>query len=79
MPAASPRVIKTIDLALQGGGAHGALTWGVLERLLDDERIAVSAISGTSAGAMNAVVMADGLQRAGRQGPRRRWRPSGRR
>jgi NTE family protein len=68
MPAASPRVIKTIDLALQGGGAHGALTWGVLERLLDDERIAVSAISGTSAGAMNAVVMADGLQRAGRQG-----------
>jgi NTE family protein len=68
MPAASPRVIKTIDLALQGGGAHGALTWGVIERLLDDERIGIASISGTSAGAMNAVVMADGLERAGREG-----------
>jgi NTE family protein len=68
MPAATPRVVKTIDLALQGGGAHGALTWGVIERLLDDERIGIASISGTSAGAMNAVVMADGLERAGREG-----------
>lgn len=61
---------KLIDLALQGGGSHGALTWGVLERLLADERIQISAISGTSAGAMNAVVLADGLDRGGREGAR---------
>ncbi len=61
---------KTVDLALQGGGAHGALTWGVLDRLLADERIEIATISGTSAGAMNAVVMADGLDRAGREGGR---------
>jgi NTE family protein len=52
---------KSIDLALQGGGAHGAFTWGVLERLLDDERLRIEGISGTSAGAMNAVVLADGF------------------
>lgn len=56
---------KAIDLALQGGGAHGAFTWGVLDLLLEDSRIRVEAISGTSAGAMNAVVMADGLVRGG--------------
>lgn len=56
---------KVIDLALQGGGAHGALTWGVLDRLLADERLHIGGISGTSAGAMNAVVMADGLDRGG--------------
>lgn len=61
---------KTIDLALQGGGAHGALTWGVLDRLLADERIEISAISGTSAGAMNAVVMAEGFDKNGREGAR---------
>jgi len=61
---------KVVDLALQGGGAHGALTWGVLDRLLSDERIEVATISGTSAGAMNAVVMADGLDRGGRTGAR---------
>jgi NTE family protein len=61
---------KIIDLALQGGGSHGALTWGVLDRLLEDERIHVATISGTSAGAMNAVVMADGLDRGGRTGAR---------
>ncbi|MFY9942419.1 MAG: patatin-like phospholipase family protein [Desulfobacterales bacterium] len=61
---------KTIDLALQGGGAHGALTWGVLDRLLTDPRIHIASISGTSAGAMNAAVMADGLHRAGREGAR---------
>ena len=61
---------KSINLALQGGGAHGAYTWGVLDRLLEDERIAIEAISGTSAGAMNAVVLADGLVRDGREGAR---------
>ncbi len=62
--------IKHIELALQGGGAHGAFTWGVLDRLLEDERIEIDAISGTSAGAINAVVLADGLMAGGRQGAR---------
>jgi NTE family protein len=57
---------KRINLALQGGGAHGAFTWGVLDQLLEDERIAVEGISGTSAGAVNAVMLADGLTRGGR-------------
>jgi NTE family protein len=61
---------KVIDLALQGGGSHGALTWGVLDCLLADPRIAIASVSGTSAGAMNAAVMADGLQRSGRDGAR---------
>lgn len=61
---------KLIDLALQGGGAHGALTWGVLDRILEDERLEIDGISGTSAGAMNAVVVADGLQRGGRDAAR---------
>jgi NTE family protein len=59
-------VIKRINLALQGGGAHGAYTWGVLDRLLEEERLEVEAISGTSAGAMNAAVFADGMGRGGR-------------
>lgn len=59
-----------VDLALQGGGSHGAFTWGVLDRLLEDERIEFDAISGASAGAMNAVVLADGLARGGRRGAR---------
>jgi len=63
--------IKRINLALQGGGAHGAYTWGVLDRLLEDERIEVEAISGTSAGAMNAAVFADGMGRGGRAEARR--------
>lgn len=58
---------KQINLALQGGGSHGAFTWGVLDALLEDERIGIEAISGTSAGAMNAVVVADGLMRGGRE------------
>jgi NTE family protein len=62
--------MKRIDLALQGGGSHGALTWGVLDRLLEDPRIGIAAISGTSAGAMNAVVLADGLVQGGREGAR---------
>lgn len=64
------RRVKHVDLALQGGGAHGAFTWGVLDRLLQDERIKLDAISGTSAGAMNAVVLADGLMAGGREGAR---------
>jgi len=64
------RRIKHIELALQGGGAHGAFTWGVLDRLLEDERLEIDAISGTSAGAMNAVVLADGLMACGREGAR---------
>jgi len=56
---------KLINLALQGGGAHGAFTWGVLDHLLKDERLAVEGISGTSAGAVNAVMLADGLKRGG--------------
>lgn len=61
---------KTINLALQGGGSHGALTWGVLDRLLEDERLRIAEISGTSAGAMNAIVLADGYERGGRDGAR---------
>jgi NTE family protein len=61
---------KTIALALQGGGAHGAFTWGVLDRLLEDGRLAIEGISGTSAGAMNAVVLADGLEKDGAKGAR---------
>ncbi|UYG09165.1 patatin-like phospholipase family protein [Halomonas sp. M4R1S46] len=61
---------KRIDLALQGGGSHGALTWGVLDRLLEDDRLEIDAISGTSAGAMNAVILADGLYKGGRDGAR---------
>lgn len=52
---------KKINVALQGGGAHGAVTWGVLDRLLEDERISIESISGTSAGAVNAVALAAGL------------------
>ena len=61
---------KSINLALQGGGAHGAFTWGVLDRLLEDGRLHIEAISGTSAGAMNAVVVADGIMRGGYDGAR---------
>ena len=69
---------KRINLALQGGGAHGAFTWGVLEHLLEDGRIAIDGISGTSAGAVNAVMLADGLRRGGADEARKRlsdfWR-----
>jgi NTE family protein len=53
--------VTSISLALQGGGAHGAFTWGVLERLLDEREFAIDGISGTSAGAINACVLAQGL------------------
>lgn len=58
--------MKKIDLALQGGGAHGAFTWGVIDRLLDDENIQIDGICGTSAGAMNGVITAYGLQKGGK-------------
>ena len=59
-----------IDLALQGGGAHGAFTWGVLDRLLEEPALRIEGISGTSAGAMNAVVLADGYTAGGPNGAR---------
>ena len=62
---------KTINLALQGGGAHGAFAWGVVDRLLEDERISFEGISATSAGAMNAAVTAYGLTIGGREGAKR--------
>lgn len=68
--AAQPGARKALNLALQGGGAHGAFTWGVLDRLLEDGRIDLEAISGTSAGAINSVVLVDGFMRAGRDGAR---------
>nr|WP_255616706.1 patatin-like phospholipase family protein [Microvirga puerhi] len=61
----------TIDLALQGGGAHGAFTWGVLSRILEEDWLEIEAISGTSAGAMNAAVLAAGYARGGRDGARK--------
>jgi NTE family protein len=62
---------QVLNVALQGGGSHGAFTWGVLDRLLEDERIHIDGISGASAGAMNAAVLAYGLTTGGRQGARR--------
>ncbi len=59
-----------IDLALQGGGSHGAFTWGVLDRLLEEPWLRIAAISGTSAGAMNAAVLADGWTEGGAKGAR---------
>lgn len=67
----APSTTKTINLALQGGGAHGAFTWGVLDRLLEDGRIDVEAITATSAGAMNAVVAGSGFASGGREGARK--------
>lgn len=59
-----------IDLALQGGGSHGAFTWGVLDRLLEEDWLEVAALSGTSAGAMNGAFLADGYAAGGREGAR---------
>jgi NTE family protein len=70
--------VKKINLALQGGGAHGAFTWGVLDYLLEDGRLAIAGLSGTSAGALNAVICVDGLARGGPKEARKRladfWR-----
>ncbi|GHE21865.1 patatin-like phospholipase family protein [Halomonas urumqiensis] len=72
---------KLINLALQGGGAHGAFTWGVLDRILEDGRLQIAGVSGTSAGAMNAVALAEGFTRDGPEGGRealeRFWRCMG--
>jgi NTE family protein len=69
---------RPVNVALQGGGSHGAFTWGVLDRLLEDGHLDIAAISGTSAGAMNAVALADGWVRGGAEGARERlsefWR-----
>jgi NTE family protein len=67
---AGPRAEKTISLGLQGGGAHGAFTWGVLDAILEDGRLAIEGISGTSAGAMNAVVLTEGWIEGGIEGAR---------
>jgi NTE family protein len=63
--------VKKINLALQGGGAHGAFAWGVLDRLLEEDRIEIEGISATSAGAMNATVLTYGYAAGGRQGARK--------
>ena len=65
---------KTVDLALQGGGAHGAFTWGVLDRLLDEDSIEIEAVSGTSAGAMNACAVVEGLAQGGRAAAKEKLR-----
>ena len=62
---------KVITLALQGGGALGALTWGVLDRLLEEPKLKIEAISGTSAGAINAAALASGYVNGGREGARK--------
>ena len=63
---------KPINIALQGGGAHGAFAWGVLDKLLEDGRLSIEAMSATSAGAMNAVVTAYGFSIGGNEGARRK-------
>ena len=68
--SASARDPLLIDLALQGGGAHGAFTWGVLDRLLEESWLGIDGISGTSAGAMNAAVLVLGHARGGADGAR---------
>jgi len=77
MPAASPKAQAKpdrdellVDLALQGGGAHGAFTWGVLDRLLEEPWLRIDGISGTSAGAMNAAALAYGYSLRGNDGAR---------
>lgn len=69
--ASIDRETVLVDLALQGGGSHGAFTWGVLERLLEEHWLEIEGISGTSAGAMNAAVLADGFAANGAEGARR--------
>src|SRR5271156_2370668 len=59
-----------VDFALQGGGSHGAFTWGVLDRLLEEPWLGIDGISGRSAGAMNAAVLVDGYAKGGADGAR---------
>jgi NTE family protein len=68
--AGQGQAVKTVNLALQGGGSHGAYTWGVLDALAEDTRIEISAISGASSGTMNAIVFAFGMSEGGREGAR---------
>src|SRR5262249_12841097 len=64
--ASGGQTTKRVNLALQGGGAHGAFTWGVLEHLLSDDRLVIEGVSGTSSGAMNAIILTAGWARGGR-------------
>ena len=77
-PVAAVRDPKPINVALQGGGAHGAFSWGVLDKLIEDGRLTIEGLSGTSAGSMNAVVYAYGMMIGGPDGARERlesfWR-----
>ena len=66
-PKLQTRKTLPIDLALQGGGSHGAFTWGVLDRILEEDWFEIDGISGTSAGAMNAAILAVGMATGGRQ------------
>src|SRR6201996_1677146 len=74
--AASPSTAKSssgrkiLNLALQGGGSHGGFTWGVLDRLLEESQLEFEGVAGTSAGAVNAIVLADGLPAGGREAAR---------
>jgi NTE family protein len=68
----SGRAPLLVDLALQGGGSHGAFTWGVLDRLLEEPWLRIEGISGTSAGAMNAAILVDGYAEGGADGARAR-------
>jgi NTE family protein len=72
--SARPAGEKVINLALQGGGSHGAFTWGVLDRLLEDTRLSFEGVTATSAGTFNAVALADGLAAGGREGARKTLR-----
>ncbi len=80
-PAIAQKTTRRINLALQGGGTHGAFTWGALDRLLEDDRVEFDGLSGTSAGAINGAILALGLLEGGRQGAKdalnRFWRALG--
>jgi NTE family protein len=65
---ARPVAAKRVNLALQGGGTHGAFTWGVLERLLEDDRVEFDGVSGVSAGAINGAMLVQGMAAGGREG-----------
>ncbi|MBB3979608.1 NTE family protein [Rhizobium azooxidifex] len=67
----SSREPVLVDLALQGGGSHGAFSWGVMDRLLEEPWLKIEGVSGTSAGAMNAAVLADGYAEGGAEGARK--------
>lgn len=71
---AGPKARKSVSLALQGGGAHGAFTWGVLDAILQDGRLAIEAITGASAGAVNAAVLVEGWIKGGPEGAREHLR-----